>query len=62
MTAPVLKPPPVKAGAQVAVIAPASSAKVERLDAGISALRGLGYKVIEGKHLRGRAPQYFSGT
>jgi muramoyltetrapeptide carboxypeptidase len=62
MTAPVLKPPAVKTGAQVAVIAPASSARSERLDAGISVLHGLGYKVTEGKHLRGRAPHYFSGT
>jgi muramoyltetrapeptide carboxypeptidase len=62
MRVPALKPPVVKAGAQVAVIAPASSAKAERLDGGISALRGLGYKVIESKHLRGRASHYFSGT
>ncbi len=62
MTVAVLKPPAVKTGARVAVIAPASSARVERLDAGISALRGLGYEVIEGKHLRGHASHYFSGT
>lgn len=62
MTAPILKPPAVEVGATVAVIAPASSARVERLEAGISALRDLEYRVIEGRHLRGRAPQYFSGT
>ena len=62
MTVPILKPSAVGAGAQVAIIAPASSARVERVDAGSSELRGLGYKVIEGKHLRGRASQYFSGT
>lgn len=62
MSVPVLKPPAVPAGARVAVIAPASSARIERLDAGIAALRKLGYRVAEGKHLRGRAPQYFSGT
>jgi muramoyltetrapeptide carboxypeptidase len=62
MKAPVLKPPAVAPGATVAVIAPASPAKVERLDAGISALRELGYQVVEGRRLRGRAPQYFSGT
>jgi muramoyltetrapeptide carboxypeptidase len=44
------------------VVAPASSARAERLDAGISGLRGLGYKVIEGKHLRGHSAQYFSGA
>ena len=62
MTVPILKPPAVGAGAQVAIIAPASSARVERMDAGISALKELGYNVIEGKHLRGRASHYFSGT
>ena len=62
MTLPILKPPAVSAGATVAVIAPASGARAERLEAGIAALRVLGYKVIEGRHLRGRAPQYFSGT
>jgi muramoyltetrapeptide carboxypeptidase len=58
----ILKPPAIAPGATLAVIAPASSAKVERLDAGISALRGLGYQVVEGRHLRGRSRQYFSGT
>jgi muramoyltetrapeptide carboxypeptidase len=62
MTAPILKPPAVGAGATIAVIAPASSARFERLDAGISALRGFGYNVIEGRHLRGHASHYFSGT
>jgi muramoyltetrapeptide carboxypeptidase len=62
MTVPILKPPAVGAGAQVAIIAPASSARVERIDSGMSALKELGYNVIEGKHLRGRASHYFSGT
>jgi len=62
MAAPVLKPPALRAGAKIAVIAPASSAKAERVDAGIAALRRLGYEVVEGKHLRGRSPQYFSGA
>ncbi len=61
MTATILKPPAVGAGATVAVVAPASSAKCERLDAGIAALRGLGFGVVEGEHLRGRS-SYFSGT
>jgi muramoyltetrapeptide carboxypeptidase len=61
MAVPLLKPRALRAGAKIAVIAPASSAKAERLDAGIAALRRLGYDVVEGKHLRGRSPQYFSG-
>ena len=44
------------------MIAPASSAKIERVDLGMSAIRSLGYAVVEGRHLRGRSPQYFSGT
>jgi len=62
MGMPVIKPAAVLPGSRIAVIAPASSAKVERIDLGISALRRLGYEVVEGRHLRGRAPQYFSGT
>jgi muramoyltetrapeptide carboxypeptidase len=62
MAVPILKPPALGPGSRVAVIAPASSAKTERLDLGILALRRLGYEVTEGGHLRGRAPQYFSGT
>jgi len=62
MKVPILKPPAVGAGATIAIIAPASSARSERLDAGISSLRGFGYKVIESQHLRGHASRYFSGT
>jgi muramoyltetrapeptide carboxypeptidase len=57
-----LKPPALRAGSRLAVIAPASSAKIERVDLGMSAIRSLGYEVVEGRHLRGRSPQYFSGT
>jgi len=62
MAPPLLKPAALRPGARIAVIAPASSAKVERVDSGIAALRSLGYEVVEGRHLRGRSPQYFSGT
>ena len=62
MPVPVLKPTAVRPGARIAVIAPASSAKAERVDRSIAALRGLGYEVVEGRHLRGHSPQYFSGT
>jgi muramoyltetrapeptide carboxypeptidase len=62
MAQPVVKPAALREGARIAVIAPASSAKTERVDRGIAALRGLGYEVVEGRHLRGRSPQYFSGT
>lgn len=62
MAAPLLKPKALSQGSRIAVIAPASSAKAERIDGGIAAVRRLGFEAVEGKHLRGRAPQYFSGT
>lgn len=62
MRMPVLKPAPIAQGARIAVIAPASSAKLERVDRGIAALRARGFDVVEGPHLRGRSPQYFAGT
>jgi muramoyltetrapeptide carboxypeptidase len=46
----------------VAVIAPASSANPERIEAGIAALRGRGFDVVVGEHARGKEPPYFSGT
>ena len=62
MAVPLLTPNVVLPGAKIALIAPASSAKVERIDRAISALRSLGYEVVEGRHLRGSSPEYFSGT
>ncbi len=62
MAVTLLKPPAVRVGDRIAVIAPASSAKAERIDLGISALRGLGYEVVESRHLRGHSRDYFSGT
>lgn len=62
MPVPILKPAAVRPGARIAVVGPASSAKPERIDLGIAALRRLGYELAEGSHLRGRSPQYFSGT
>lgn len=57
-----MKPPAVDKGARVAVIAPASSANPERIDAGLAALRARGFDVVTGKHARGKEPPYFSGT
>ena len=59
---PALKSAAVPPEATIAVIAPASSARAERIDKGLAALRNLGFKVVEGKYLRGRSPQYFSAT
>jgi muramoyltetrapeptide carboxypeptidase len=58
----VLKPPAVAPDARVAVIAPASSSKPERLARGIEALRARGYDAEFGKYAQGRLAPYFSGT
>jgi muramoyltetrapeptide carboxypeptidase len=57
-----LKPSAVAPDARVAVIAPASSSKPERLARGIEALRARGYDAEFGKYAQGRQAPYFSGT
>jgi muramoyltetrapeptide carboxypeptidase len=57
-----VKPPAVEKGARIAVIAPASSANPERIEAGLAALRARGFDVVTGDHARGKEPPYFSGT
>lgn len=57
-----IKPPALPPGARIAVVSPASSARPERTAAGVEALRGLGYEVVEARHARGKAAPYFSGT
>jgi muramoyltetrapeptide carboxypeptidase len=57
-----LKPPAVEPDARVAVIAPASSSKPERLARGIEALRARGYDAEFGEYAQGRQAPYFSGT
>jgi muramoyltetrapeptide carboxypeptidase len=57
-----LKPPAVAPDARVAVIAPASSSKPERLARGMEALRARGCDAEFGKYAEGRQAPYFSGT
>jgi muramoyltetrapeptide carboxypeptidase len=57
-----LKPAAVAPDARVAVIAPASSSKPERLVRGIEALRARGYDAGFGQFAQGRLAPYFSGT
>ena len=57
-----LKPRAVAAGARVAVVAPASSAKPERIELGLAALRRRGFDAYAGKHALGKEPPFFSGT
>jgi muramoyltetrapeptide carboxypeptidase len=58
----VVKPAAVSSGARVAVIAPASNAKLERIEGGIAALRRYGFDVVPGAHALGKAAPYFAGT
>ena len=67
MTAPVehkplLKIAPVANGAGVSVIAPAASAKLERVELGMKRLRSLGFEPHLGHHALQKGPLYFAGT
>ncbi|RXS94640.1 S66 peptidase family protein [Silvibacterium dinghuense] len=57
-----LKPAAIAPGAKVAVVAPASNAKAERIEGGIAALARHGYRPILYPHAAGREAPYFSGT
>jgi len=59
---PLLKPAAVFPGARVAVVAPASNAKPERIELGLAALRKRGFDAIAGAHALGKEPPFFSGT
>jgi muramoyltetrapeptide carboxypeptidase len=53
-------PEPLKSGATIAVLSPASAPEVERLSRGIGYLKAQGYQVIESQNLRGKN-KYLSG-
>ena len=57
-----MKPAALRPGATLAVVSPASAAKVERVQAGIEALHGLGYRTVVSPHALGRGPLYYAGT
>jgi len=59
---PPLKPPPVALDAAIGIVAPASSAKPERVDLGLAALRSLGYAPKPAPNALLREPLYFAGT
>ena len=62
MIPPVVKPAAVPSGARVAVVAPASNAKLERIEGGIAALQRYGFDVVPAAHAAGKSTPYFSGT
>lgn len=57
-----LKPPAVPPGSRIAVVSPASSARPERITAGLEALRSLGYDAVAAEHAYGKYPPYFAGS
>jgi muramoyltetrapeptide carboxypeptidase len=59
---PLVKPAALSLGARVAVVAPASNAKQERIIQGVASLRARGFEPVVGAHASGKEPPYFSGT
>jgi muramoyltetrapeptide carboxypeptidase len=57
-----LKPPSVAPGSAISIVAPASSAKPERIESGLAALRNLGYIPEPCPNAFVRGPLYFAGT
>ena len=57
-----LKPPAIRDGAGISIVAPASHAQLERVEKGIAALRALGYAPSLGPNALHRGPLYFAGT
>jgi muramoyltetrapeptide carboxypeptidase len=57
-----MKLKPVREGAGISIVAPASFAKQERVELGLAALRRLGYAPRFAENARARGPLFFSGT
>ena len=57
-----LRPPVVREGAGISIVAPASSAQLERVEKGVAALRMLGFEPALGMNALHRGPLYFAGT
>ncbi len=58
----VVKPNAVIPGMRVAIVAPASNAKPERVELGLAALRKRGFDAAVAAHALGKEPPFFSGT
>ena len=57
-----MKLKPVREGAGISIVAPASFAKQERVELGMAALRRLGYAPRFAENARARGPLFFAGT
>lgn len=53
---------PISAGAGVSIVAPASFARPDRIDDGVTSLRALGYQPQFGAHALQRGPLFFAGS
>ncbi len=62
MSAAIVKPPALRAGATLAVVSPASTPKQELVQAGIDSLHALGYRTVLMPHALDRGPLYYAGT
>ncbi len=58
----VVRPRALRPGSTLAVVSPASAAKLERVQQGIEHLHRLGYKTVTGAHALSRGPLYFAGS
>lgn len=56
-----LMPPAVRTGVGISVVAPASSAQLERVEKGVAALRALGFAPSVAPNALHRGPLYFAG-
>jgi muramoyltetrapeptide carboxypeptidase len=57
-----VKPAPLRPGATLAVLSPASTPKAELVHRGMARLQELGYRTVLGKHALDRGPLYYAGT
>jgi muramoyltetrapeptide carboxypeptidase len=57
----ILKPPPLRRGDTIGIVAPASNIQRDQLDAGVTQLRSLGYEVVIGDSVLNR-DLYFAGS
>jgi muramoyltetrapeptide carboxypeptidase len=58
----VIRPKELKPGARLAIVSPASAAKVELVEAGMERLRGMGYEPVLMPNALARGPLYYAGT
>jgi muramoyltetrapeptide carboxypeptidase len=52
----------LRAGSRVAVVSPASAARVELVERGVAALRAFGYEPVVMPHALARGPMYYAGS